>query len=46
YPYSNGCKLFEQMREGPGRRLFPPQGVPNLPLMYGIVVGKAANQPH
>ncbi|MBD2021592.1 methyltransferase domain-containing protein, partial [Leptolyngbya sp. FACHB-36] len=37
YPYSNGCKLFEQMREGPGRRLFPPQGVPNLPLMYGIV---------
>ncbi|OKH49817.1 SAM-dependent methyltransferase [Scytonema sp. HK-05] len=41
YPYANGCKLFERMREAPGRRMFPPEDVPNLPLMYGIVARKA-----
>ncbi|WP_341530605.1 class I SAM-dependent methyltransferase [Nostoc sp. UHCC 0302] len=40
YPYSNGCKLFERMHETPGRRWFPPEDVPNLPLMYGIVARK------
>ena len=37
YPYSNGCKLFERMREASGRRMFPPLDVPSVPLMYGIV---------
>ncbi|ARV58237.1 SAM-dependent methyltransferase [Nostocales cyanobacterium HT-58-2] len=40
YPYANGCKLFERMREASGRRMFPPDDVPNLPLMYGIVARK------
>jgi len=40
YPYFNGCSVFEGMREGPGKRLFPPDQVPNLPLMYGIVMQK------
>jgi SAM-dependent methyltransferase len=41
YPYSNGAKMFERMRETPGRRMVPPEQVPNLPLMYGIAAQKA-----
>ncbi len=37
YPYSNGAKLFDRMQETPGRRMVPPDDVPNLPLMFGIV---------
>ncbi len=38
YPYINGCKMFPRMRELPGRRLVPPEDVPqNLPLMIGII---------
>ena len=37
YPYTNGEKCFARMRELPGRRLVPPQDVPTLPLMYGIM---------
>ncbi len=40
YPYSNGCKLFDNMREEAGRRMYPPENVPNVPLMYGIVARK------
>jgi hypothetical protein len=29
------------MRELPGRRMVPPQGVPAVPLMYGISAEKA-----
>lgn len=36
WPYSNGCLLFRGMRMEEGRRLYPPAGVPALPLMYGI----------
>lgn len=36
YPYSNGEKNFAGMREAPGRRMFPPDGVPSVPLMYGV----------
>ncbi len=36
YPYSNGERKFPGMRELPGRRMFPPEGVPRVPLMYGI----------
>jgi SAM-dependent methyltransferase len=40
YPYSNGAKLFERMRETPGKRMVPPEDVPALPLMYGLVALK------
>ena len=36
YPYSNGERLFARMRELPGRRMAPPEEVPDVPLMYGI----------
>jgi hypothetical protein len=36
YPYSNGAKLFQGMRETPGLRMVPPEGIPELPLMFGI----------
>jgi SAM-dependent methyltransferase len=36
YPYANGERQFSGMRELPGRRMAPPEGVPALPLMYGI----------
>lgn len=36
YPYANGAKLFNRMRELPGKRMVPPEDVPNLPLMYGL----------
>lgn len=41
YSYANGCKLFERMCEAPGYQMFPPEDVPNLPLMYGIVARKS-----
>lgn len=40
YPYSNGERKFAGMRELPGRRMVPPEGVPPVPLMYGIRVEK------
>jgi SAM-dependent methyltransferase len=36
YPYSNGERRFSKMRELEGRRMAPPGGVPDLPLMYGV----------
>ena len=36
YPYSNGERHFSRMREGPERRMFPPEDVPAVPLMYGV----------
>jgi SAM-dependent methyltransferase len=36
YPYTNGERCFAGMRELPGRRLVLPEGVPAIPLMYGI----------
>ncbi len=40
YPYFNGAKLFNDMREGEGNRYYPPENMPDLPLMYGIVAEK------
>jgi SAM-dependent methyltransferase len=40
YPYTNGERLFDRMREVPGRRMVPPESVPALPLMYGISAEK------
>lgn len=36
YPYFNGERQFERMREGEGKRMYPPEGTPNLPLMFGL----------
>ncbi|MCA1687904.1 MAG: class I SAM-dependent methyltransferase, partial [Actinobacteria bacterium] len=40
YPYSNGERHFDRMRELPGRRMAPPGYVSAVPLMYGISAGK------
>ena len=40
YPYSNGERHFAGMRELSGRRMVPSEGVPAVPLMYGISAGK------
>lgn len=40
YPFMNGAKLLNDMREMPGGRMFPPQGMPSLPLMYGLTAEK------
>jgi len=40
YPYSNGERHFEGMRQLPGRRTVPPEDVPAVPLMYSIAAEK------
>jgi SAM-dependent methyltransferase len=40
YPYMNGGKLLAGMRETPDHRMFPPEGMPSLPLMYGLSAEK------
>jgi len=40
YPYANGAKLFERMRERPGKRMIPPEDVPSLPLMFGLTAAR------
>jgi hypothetical protein len=40
YPYMNGARLFADMVEKDGRRMFPPERMPSLPLMYGLVAVK------
>jgi len=42
YPYSNGGKLWDDMREIEGGRMLPPETVPSLPLMYSLVLQKPA----
>jgi len=37
YPYANGCSLFDGMRSLPKRRYGMPEGVPDMPLMLGVV---------
>jgi hypothetical protein len=36
WTYMNGWKAFDEMKELPGRRWTLPDGVPSLPLMYGL----------
>lgn len=36
YPYTNGERSFSRMCELAGRRMFPPEDLPALPLMYAI----------
>jgi SAM-dependent methyltransferase len=40
YCYSNGCKNLVGMREAPGNRYLLPEGVPELPLMFGLLLHK------
>lgn len=40
YPYTNGAKLWADMREEPGGRMLPPAHLPSLPLMYSLVAEK------
>jgi SAM-dependent methyltransferase len=36
YCYINGERPFANMRPGENRRLYPPEGAPAVPLMYGL----------
>lgn len=38
YPYMNGAMLFSDMRAGEGNRFYPPDMMPSIPLMFGLVV--------
>lgn len=40
YPYLNGAKLFPAMQTGADRRLYPPEGVPAIPLMFALAARK------
>ncbi len=40
WPYANGFRPFQNMRELPGRRFTLPEGTPELPLMLGVVAAK------
>lgn len=40
YPYINGERPFADMRADDDRRMYPPQHVPALPLMYGLAARK------
>lgn len=41
YPYTNGWKPFQGMRELGGRRMAPPEGMPRIPLMYALAARRA-----
>lgn len=40
YGYVNGERPFASMRPGAGRRMYPPEGAPVVPLMYGLAAEK------
>lgn len=42
WPYSNGWKPFDDMQPDPGRRWRLPDGVPAIPLMFGLAAWKPA----
>ena len=44
WPYCNGWKPFDDMRPEPGRRWRLPDGVPAIPLMFGLVARKAGTE--
>jgi SAM-dependent methyltransferase len=37
YPYSNGAALHNEMKQSSHARLVPPDDVPMLPLMFGLI---------
>ncbi len=36
YPFANGWKARDNCREFPGRRFYPPETLPSLPMMFGL----------
>jgi SAM-dependent methyltransferase len=42
YPYANGLRLWQDMREEEGRRMYPPASFPKIPLMFSVVAEKQA----
>ncbi|WP_119066631.1 glycosyltransferase [Rubrobacter indicoceani] len=44
YPYANGERHFDAMREGEGRRMYPPEAGPKVPLMYGLRARRVRGQ--
>lgn len=42
YPYSNGWKMFREMRTDEDNRHYPPDDKPELALMYSVVATKSA----
>ncbi|MEL4377583.1 class I SAM-dependent methyltransferase [Brucella cytisi] len=40
FPYANGWRGFNDMRDIGGRRMIPPAKMPSIPLMYGLVAVK------
>lgn len=40
YPYANGHRYFRDCRLADGRRTLPPEHLPQLPMMFGIVAEK------
>ncbi|MEI7768966.1 MAG: methyltransferase domain-containing protein [Chloroflexales bacterium] len=40
YCYVNGERPFARMRAGEGRRVYPPEGAPAVPLMYSLAAEK------
>lgn len=40
YPYANGWKGHEGMREGEGRRMYPPESMPSWPMMFAVAATK------
>lgn len=42
YPYSNGLRLFSDMRDIGNERFTMPEGMPMIPMMYGVVAERTA----
>lgn len=40
WPYTNGCRIFPDMVELPGRRFEPAPRGPHIPLMFGLAARK------
>ncbi len=40
YPHVNGCRIWNDMQELPGRRYLPPAERVGVPMMYGIAAEK------
>ncbi|MBI5111188.1 MAG: class I SAM-dependent methyltransferase [Rhodovulum sp.] len=40
FPYANGWRGFDGMRDIGGRRMAPPESMPRIPLMYGLVANQ------
>lgn len=45
YPYANGWRGRERMRELEGRRMAPPEDLPALPLMFSVTARKERPAP-